>query len=301
MASFQSKLYRLIVKYYVGRKYLQAGKSIEAWKELTDQFIRFQRVPKNISFEAVEVNGIPAEWVRAPQVNKERAILYLHGGGFVMGSPTSHRELAGRLSATTQSPLLVLDYRLAPEYPFPAAVDDTLTAYSWLQSQGFSPADIAIGGDSAGGGLAIQSLLALRESRQSLPAAGFAMSPPLDWVHFDGESYQTRADVDPWITEEMCRFTGALYVSDNDPATPLLNPLRMDLTGLPPLCIHVGDQEVLLSDSTRLVEQARAVSVEVQFKVWEGMWHVFQIGASMIPEAQQSLEEIGLFIREKFG
>jgi len=301
MVSFQSKLYRLIVKYYVGRKYLQAGKSIEAWKVLNDQFIRFQRIPAGSSFEALEVGGLPAERVKAVRVNQERAVLYLHGGAFVMGSPVSHRELAARLSATAQTPLLVLDYRLAPEHPFPAAIDDTLKTYQWLLEQGFSPNQVVIGGDSAGGGLAIQSLLALRESGQPLPGAGFAMSPPLDWVHFDGESYQTRADVDPWITEQMCRFTGALYVGDNDPETPLLNPLRMDLTGLPPLCIHVGDQEVLLSDSTRLVERARSMGVEVQFKVWEGMWHVFQIGASMVPEAQQSLDEIGQFIREKFG
>ena len=127
------------------------------------------------------------------------------------------------------------------------------------------------------------------------------MSPPLDWVRFDGESYQTRARVDPWITEEMCRFTSGLYVGDNDPHTPLLNPLEMDLAGLPPLCIHVGDDEVLLSDSVRLAKRAQAAGVEVEFKIWPGMWHVFQTNAASVPEAQQSLEEISHFVRNQLN
>jgi len=266
MVSTQSRITRLIVKYYVAPKFRSAGNSVPAWKKLMDMFIKFQRLPAGTENPAVMVGITPAEWVRVPGSREEHAILYLHGGAFVMGSPATHRELAARLSAATGTKLLVLDYRLAPEHPFPAAVEDAIAAYHWLLGQGYSSDQVVIGGDSAGGSLTIQTLLALRDAGDPLPAAGFCMSPPLDWVHFDGESYQTRARVDPWITEEMCRFTGGLYVGENDPATPLLNPLDMDLTGLPPLCIHTGDDEVLLSDSVRLAERARDAGVEVDFK-----------------------------------
>ena len=297
MVSTQSRITRLIVKYYVAPKFRSAGNSVPAWKKLMDMFIKFQRLPAGTENPAVMVGITPAEWVRVPGSREEHAILYLHGGAFVMGSPATHRELAARLSAATGTRLLVLDYRLAPEHPFPAAVEDAIAAYHWLLGQGYSSDQVVIGGDSAGGSLTIQTLLALRDAGDPLPAAGFCMSPPLDWVHFDGESYQTRARVDPWITEEMCRFTGGLYVGENDPATPLLNPLDMDLKGLPPLCIHAGDDEVLLSDSVRLAERARDAGVEVDFKIWSGMWHVFQTNAASVPEARQSLDEIGRFVR----
>ena len=139
---------------------------------------------------------------------------------------------------------------------------------------------------------------ALREAGSPLPAAAFMLSPPLDWVRFDGRSFETRALADPWITLEMCRFTASLYVGDNDPCTPLLYPLDMDLAGLPPLCIHVGDREVLLSDSIRLAERARAAGVPANLKIWPGMWHVFQTYARFFPEAGQSIDEIGRFVQE---
>jgi monoterpene epsilon-lactone hydrolase len=296
MVSTQSWITRLIVKYYVAPKFRRAGNSVPAWKKLMDSFVKFQRIPKGSTINPVLINELPAEWVRVQSSHQECAILYLHGGAFVMGSPKTHRELAARLSAETGTGLLVLDYRLSPEHPFPAAIEDTISAYDWLLEQGYAPERVVIGGDSAGGSLTIQTLLALRENGKQLPVAGFCMSPPLDWVRFDGESYQTRARVDPWITEEMCRFTGGLYVGENDPATPLLNPLDMDLMGLPPLCIHTGDDEVLLSDSVRLVKHAQAAGVEVEFKIWTGMWHVFQTNAALVPEARQSIAEISKFV-----
>ncbi len=158
-----------------------------------------------------------------------------------------------------------------------------------------------IGGDSAGGGLTLQTLIALRDEGSSLPAAAFFLSPVTDWVRFDGESYSTRADIDPWITPEMCRFTASHYVGDNDPETPLLFPVNIDLSGLPPLCIHVGDHEVLLSDSVRLAERARASNVDVELKIWPNMWHVFQTSARFVPEARQSIDEIGRFVVNHVG
>jgi monoterpene epsilon-lactone hydrolase len=299
MPSLQSYLFRWIIQYYFAPRYRRAGESIAEWRKLMDLSLKSQRIPAGAQIEPVLVQDTAAEWVCSPSASDERAALYLHGGAFVMGSPATHRELAARLSAAAGARMLVLDYRLSPEHPFPAAMQDAVSAYCWLLNEGYRPEQLAIGGDSAGGGLALQSLIALREAGNPLPAAGFFMSPVTDWVHFDGESYTTRAGADPWITEAMCRFTAAAYVGDNDPQTPLLYPAAIDLSGLPPLCIHVGDHEVLLTDSARLAERARVAGVEVEFKVWQGMTHVFQVGASFVPEAQRSLEEIGRFIKDR--
>jgi acetyl esterase/lipase len=296
MPSFQSRLNRLVIQYYVTPKFRRAGKSVPAWKKLMDDMNIFQRPPKGTQIQPVMIGNMPAEWVWSPGSEEQLAVLYLHGGGMVMGTPANSHAMAARLSAGIGCKFLLPVYRLAPEHPFPAAVEDVISAYRWLLEQGYSPEHLVMGGESAGGSLAVQALLALRDTGEPLPAAGFCMSPPLDWTRFDGESYRTRAQADPWITEEMCRFTGGLYVGDNDPATPLLNPLDMDLAGLPPLLIHVGDDEVLLSDSVRLAERARAAGVHVEFKIWPGMWHVFQSGTATMPEAHQSLAEISRFV-----
>ena len=298
MPSVQSRFFRLIIKHYVAPKFRQAGNSIEVWKILLDDMSKFQRVPKGTEIQPIMVGNLPAEWVWSPGSTDQYAVLYLHGGAFVMGSPANYGETAAKFSAGFGCRLLVLDYRLAPEHPFPAAVEDAILALQWLLERGYTPQQVAMGGDSAGGSLTVQALLALRDSGKPMPAVGFCMSPPLDWTRFDGESYRTRAQVDPWITEDMCRFTGGLYVGDNDPATPLLNPLDMDLAGLPPLIIHVGDEEVLLSDSVRLAERASAAGVHVEFKIWPGMWHAFQTNATITPEARQSLAEISSFVRK---
>jgi epsilon-lactone hydrolase len=294
--SLSSRFARLIVKYVMAPPYKRAGTSISEWRKLVQPYVKLQKIPAGTHVQPVSVHGIAAEWVRAPSAHTDCVILYLHGGAFIMGSPATHRELAARLSASTRAQALVLDYGLAPEHPFPAAMQDAISAYHWLLDQGYAAGRIAIGGDSAGGGLALQTLVALRDAGNALPSAAFFLSPVTDWVRFDGESFSTRAGVDPWIFSDMCKFTSAHYVGSSDPATPLLYPTDMDLSGLPPLCIHVGDEEVLLSDSTRLAERARACQVQVELAVWPHMWHVFQTMASFVPEAQQSLDEIGRFV-----
>lgn len=296
MASLQSFLLRLAIKHIVGPKFKRAAGSVSALRKLDGFIIKNQRTPKGTEVSPVSAGGIAAEWVRAPAASEERAVLYLHGGAFVMCSPATHRELAARLSAATQAAVLVPDYRLAPEHPFPAAMHDVVTAYRWLLDQDHTPGHLVIGGDSAGAGLALQTLVALRDEGTPLPAAAFFLSPVTDWVHFDGESYATRRNADPLNTPEMCRFTASCYVGRNDPKTPLLAPARGDLSGLPPLCVHVGDDEILLSDSTRFVERARACDVDVEFRIWPNMWHVFQTSARFVPEARQSMNEIGQFV-----
>ncbi len=296
MPSLRSHFLRFMIKHIVSPRFKRAGGSVSELRKLDEFIIKNQKTPTGTEIWPVLVNGIGAEWVRAPGAQAERAILYLHGGAFVTCSAATHRELTARLSASANARVLVLDYRLAPEYPFPSAMQDTMSAYRWLLNKGYTHKNLAIGGDSAGGGLALQTLIALRDEESSLPAAAFFLSPVTDWVHFDGESYAMRANVDPLNTLEMCRFTASPYVGGNDPETPLLSPAMMDLSGLPPLCVHVGDHEVLLSDSVRLAEQARTSNVDVEFRVWPSMWHVFQAAARWVPEARQSIDEIGRFV-----
>jgi len=289
----------LLVKHAVGPKFRKAGGSISEWRQLNEMVVRNQRVPKGTKIEPVQIDSaldLRAEWVRAPTAGDARAVLYLHGGSFMMGSPATHREIAARLSALTDASFLVLDYRLAPEHPFPASLHDSLATYHWLQANGFAPSTIAIGGDSAGGTLALQTLIAERDEGNTLPAAAFLMSPVTDWVKFDGESYQTRAAKDPCVTLEANRMMAAHYVGDADPKASLLRPVDADLTGLPPLAVHVGDFEILLSDSTRLAESARNAGVEVQLKVWPGMWHGFQVGPAVFPEIHRSIGQIAQFV-----
>jgi len=261
---------------------------------------RSQRPPKGTKVSPVTADYLPAEWVLGPGAGTDAAILYLHGGGFVMGSPATHRELAARVSSAGKSRVLSLDYRLAPEFPFPAALDDAKTAYHWLLGSGYAARHLVIGGDSSGAGLALQTLLSLRDEGAQMPCACFFMSPVTDWVTTGGESWVTRAALDPLVSLTQCRHTSSLYAGSHADDSPLLRPADMSLTGLPPLWIQVGDHEVLLSDAQRLASRAAKDGVEVDFKIWPGMWHVFQSAARYVPESRQSLEELGLFLKERF-
>jgi acetyl esterase/lipase len=268
---------------------------VERLRGLTDFLVANQKVPGGTEVGAVVVDGLGAEWVRARGIATGAAVLYLHGGAFVMGSPATHRELAARLSAACGLPLLSLDYRLAPEHPFPAAIEDAVSAYRWLLGAGLSPERLVIAGDSSGGGLALQTLLVLRDRGETLPAAALLMSPQTDFVRFAGGSFRDLAGVDPLQTPEVCRYTAGLFVGDADPTDPLLDLSEADLADLPPLCIHAAERDLLLSDAVRLAERAEACGVGVEIEVWPGMWHVFQAAARFVPEARRSLERMGTF------
>jgi monoterpene epsilon-lactone hydrolase len=192
--------------------------------------------------------------------------------------------------------VLAPNYRLAPENPYPAAIEDVKVVYNWLLEQGFKSQHIAIAGDSAGGNLAVAALLAIREAGMPLPAAAILLSPWTDFT-LSGESVKTRAEVDPMIRLDAADEQFAAYVGNADRADPTISPIFADLRGLPPLLIHVGNDEVLLDDSVRLAERAQAAGVEVELKVWDGMWHVFQTLAVMLPEARDSIDELGEFVK----
>src|SRR5262247_804104 len=257
-------------------------------------------VASDITCEKVDTACVPAEWVVAPGAESERVLLYLHGGGYVIGSLNTHRDLAGRLSRAAAARVLLIDYRLAPEYPHPAAVEDATTAYRWLLRHGATPAHTVIAGDSAGGGLTVATLVALRDAGDALPASGVCISP---WVDLEGigESMTAKASVDPMVQYQgLVRFAN-LYLGGANPRTPLAAPLYADLHGLPPLFIHVGTAETLLDDATRLAERARMAGVEVTLEVWEEMIHVWHLFAGLLPEGQQAIERIGAYIQQRMG
>ena len=295
--TYRARCIRFLVKHTVGRMYRKAGQSIPELRKLDDLLVRSQRSPKGTQVSSVTLNGVSAEWIQGPGAGADAAILHLHGGAFVTGYPAIHRELAARISASAGVWILSPDYRLSPEHPFPAAVQDALSAYRWLMTQGYPPSRLFLGGESSGGGLALQALLTMKEEGIPLPRAAFFLSPVTDWIGLDGESYSTRANLDPLLCLSQCRFTASLYVGDNPGDTPLLRPIEMDLTGLPPMWIQVGDHEVLLSDAERLARRAVNRGVDVDFRVWPGLWHVFQATARLVPEAKDSIEELGRFVR----
>jgi acetyl esterase/lipase len=255
------------------------------------------QLPTDVRCDPVDAGGVPAEWITTPDVVAERVIYYLHGGGYVMGSINTHREMVSRLSRAASARVLIINYRLAPENPFPAAVDDSLTAYRWLLSVGVDAARLVIAGDSAGGGLTVTTLISLRDAGESLPRAGICLSP---WVDLEclGECMVTRAERDPILTRDISLMLAKAYLGDTDPRTPLVSPLYADLTGLPPLLIQVGTAEVLFDDATRLADHARAAGVDVILEPWDDMIHVWHMFAAILPEGQQAIDRIGEFIHQ---
>lgn len=254
-------------------------------------------VPADVKCQPVDAGGISGEWIVAPGATEERVLLYLHGGGYSMGSINTHREMLGRASRAAGARCFAIDYRLAPENPFPAGLEDCLTAYRWLLSNGVKPEKMVVGGESAGGGMTMAVLLSLRDAGDPLPAAGVCISA---WVDMEGtgESMTTKADVDPIIKPEMIPALREMYIGDRDPRTPLASPLYADLGGLPPLLIQVGSAEILLDDSTRLAQKAKEAGVDATLEVWDDMVHAWHMFAYMLPEAQQAIERIGDFIRQ---
>ena len=265
------------------------------------QYERAEKVfptPPDVKVERVNAPVAPAEWLRPPSAEPGRVVLYLHGGGYVIGSPRSHRHLAAAIASAAGASALLLDYRLAPEHPYPAAVDDATAAYRWLLDQAIAPARIVIAGDSAGGGLTVATLLALREAGVPLPAGGVCISPWVD-LTCGGASYATKAAADPIVRRDGVEQMARDYLGATPPRTPLASPLFADLRGLPPLLIHVGSDEVLLDDAVQLAERSRAAGVDASLEVYERMIHVWHWFLPMLDEAHTAVDAIGRFVRTR--
>jgi len=241
----------------------------------------------------VDAGGVPAEWVSIGDQAADRIVLYFHGGAYVMGYRNPHRAIAGRIARAAKARVLLPEYRLAPEHPFPAAVDDAVACWRWLTSEGYSARQMAIAGDSAGGGLALATLLALKAAGSPLPACAVGLSPWTD-LEGTGPTAQPGAVNDPMLTPDGLKSSGLQYAA-NDLQNPLAAPLHGDLEGLPPLLLQVGTREILLSDSTRFAEKAGAAGVEVTLEVEEGLIHVWQMLPG-VPEAESAIDRIGAFI-----
>jgi len=269
--------------------------TMEEMRANMEAMVLFFPLAKDIQYEPVDAGGISAEWVVAPGAADDRVVYYLHGGGYVMGSINTHREMVSHISRAAEARVFIIDYRLAPEHPFPAAVEDSTAAFRWLLKEGFDPQKIVIAGDSAGGGLTVATLVALKDEGDALPAASVCLSP---WVDLEGlgQSMTTKAEADPMVQRDAIIKMGKAYLGNADARTPLAAPLYADLTGLPPMLIQVGTSETLLDDATRLAEGAKEAGVNVTLEPWEEMIHVWQYFASSVPEAKEAVKRIGSFI-----
>jgi acetyl esterase/lipase len=265
------------------------------WEKFAASFVP----AADITFKPVSARGVPAEWVTAPDSDPNRTVLYFHGGGYTIGSIASYRSYTARLARASRSRVLSVGYRLAPEHPFPAAVDDAVSSYRWLLDQGISPSRISVVGDSAGGGLALSMVIAIRDTRVPTPAAIVAIGPSTDLAK-EGASMKERAHLDPIVTYESSLAHALRYVgAKGDLKHPLASPLYADLHGLPPLLIMVGTHEALFDDSSRFAAKAKAAGVEVELDIWEEMIHVWPFFADILPEGRQAIEKIGDYIRAR--
>jgi epsilon-lactone hydrolase len=255
-------------------------------------------VPDDVLVSEVSAGGVRAHWLAAPGADADRVLLFLHGGGYELGSLRSDGELAARLGRASRMRVLFPEYRLAPEHPFPAAIDDVRAVWRWLRTdQQLSATSMAVAGDSAGGGLAVALLVATRDAGDALPAAAVLMSPTVDLTS-SGASMTDRADEDPISTPTLLRQLASDYLAGADPKTPLASPLFASLSGLPPLLVQVGTADLLLSDSERLAQAAAEAGVDVRLEVGEGLPHVYQLTLGT-PEAAAATERVGKFLRAR--
>lgn len=251
-----------------------------------------------VHVEESQLAGIDVDWHRPKGAREDKVLFYLHGGAYVIGSRRTHRQLVSHMAKEAGVTAVIPEYRLAPENPFPAAIDDAVAVYRALLESGFKPENIVISGDSAGGGLTVATLLALRHAGDPLPAAAVLLSPFLD-VTASGESATSRADKDPWFEVSDMAVVARYYCPDESKwRDPLVSPVFANVSGLPPMMIQVGDDEILLSDSTRLAEKLEAAGIDVELEVWPDMWHVFPMFVGKMPESHRAVEKIGAYINK---
>ncbi len=283
-----------IAKWFLRRLRSHASKYLSDLKRLRvekEKWFSRMRPPSGVKFEAVEVQGLKAEWCYPPQEKApQRVLFFIHGGGYASCSPHSHWGLIGRMSKDLGIRVFAPDYRLAPENPFPAGLNDVVSIYEWLL-QTYKPEDIIVAGDSAGGGLALSMLLRLKELNMPQPLTAILLSPWAD-LSLRGESFTTKADIDPLLPAPTVREWASWYVGEGDAHNPLISTIYADLNDLCPLFLHVGTDEILLDDAVRLHQKAKGTNTQVTLGIWEGMFHVWHMAWRFIPEATRALEEI---------
>jgi monoterpene epsilon-lactone hydrolase len=279
---------------------LAAGPELDEMRRSFQAFSGLGTVPDGVSWTEVDAGGVPAIWAEPDDGSGDAVILYVHGGGYVIGSADAYRGVTGHLARAAGCRVLNVDYRLAPEHPHPAAVEDSTAAYRWLLEQGVAPTNVAIAGDSAGGGLTVATLLAIRDAGLPQPAAAVPISP---WVDMEatGATMTSNAGKDVLIQEGLIKGLADAFLQGSDPRQPLAAPLHADLTGLAPLYIQVGGDETLLDDARRLAERATAAGVDTRLEVFPEMQHVFQIAAGALPEADDAWRKVADYLRPRLG
>lgn len=275
---------------------LPVHRTVAGLRSVMEQFLEaFATTPDFVNVEDVDAGGVPSEWVSVASSDREAVLLYLHGGAYLIGSADTHRGLAWRLAAKAHCRVLMIDYRLAPEHPFPAPVDDAFAAYCWLLDQGFDPDRIGISGDSAGGGLALALLAKLRDEGKPMPAAAFCISPWTD-LAATGPSMKTNAKADPMFDPGAVPRAADIYLNGENPYHPYASPLYADPTGFPPVLIHVGSTEILLDDARRMAHNLRMAGVECELDVWADMPHVWHVFGAALPEARAATAKGAAFL-----
>ncbi len=289
--SLQARFWRIVLRKVFKEKRL----TIEENRARSASTANLMRIPKGVTVTDVNIDGLHSKWISPSATNSRKVILHLHGGGYVTGGADSHLMMCIPMAQTLQTKILLPEYRLAPEHPFPSAVDDAVKVYRWLLAQGDLPKEIIISGDSAGGGLSLATVQALRAAGDPLPAAIVCMSPWTD-LTFTGQSHITKAEADPVLLTDVLREWAACYAETETPNNPLISPIYADFHNFPPMLIQVGSEEVLLDDARMLAEKAKSAGVDVTLKVWDDLWHVWPALGDLLPESKKAFEEIGEFI-----
>lgn len=310
MESLQSKLIKFLMRQSLGTmnrldiRVWDEDTSVKVWRQYTEDGAGKAPMPKGVDVVPVNISGLPAdlsaEWLQPTVPSADDVVIfYTHGGGYISGSCSDHRALVAKLVANTGLKLLLFEYRLAPEHPFPAALDDTLTAYRWLLTQIKPSTKVIIAGESAGGGLCLGTLLALKDlaaqdKTLKLPVAGVSISPITD-MKMSGKPNIVKGSVEP---ENMFVWCSKYYSGSNDPGHPYISPLYGDLHNLPPLLLTVGTDEGLLDDSLRFAEKAKAAGVDIRLIIGEGQVHCYPLLPDFIPEAKFAMGAIRDFVRK---
>jgi monoterpene epsilon-lactone hydrolase len=298
MPSWQSKLVMTTMR-QLKKRVTHIVDDIPRLRTEKEFFMSKLWAPAGMHYDALRIEHLEAEWIMPKKPRHDKVMLYLHGGGYALGSINTHRSLIARISKEAGIRILAINYRLAPEHPFPAALDDAVLAYTWLiEHAGYRPEDILLAGDSAGGGLTISTMLALRQVNLPLPLAAVVLCPWTDLAG-TGPSMRTKAESDPLLPACKLRAWGRQYAGDTSVRHPLVSPLYADLSGLPPLLIHVGTEEIVFDDSTRIAERAREAGTPVTLEVWEGMPHVWHFSWHLMPEARRAISNIARFVEAR--
>jgi monoterpene epsilon-lactone hydrolase len=276
------------------------GSDIATMRETMDAMLTLMPPAEDMTLAPVDAGGVPAEWSSADVADSGRVVIYFHGGAYVMGSIATHRNLVAHIARRSGARVLNVDYRLGPEHPFPAAVEDAVAAYRFVLASGVPAARVAIAGDSAGGGLTAACLVALRDAGETLPGAAVCISPWLDLSQSFG-SWQSKAELDPMLEVEQIQTCADAYLDGADPKTPTASPIFADLQGLPPLLVQVGTSETLLDESIEFTKRAKAAGVDATIDVAQDMVHVWHAFADLLPEGREALDDLAAFLDAKLA